>query len=136
MKFQYYIALYFIDDSIAPNKIYNYIITVKSLGVEIANSNEISVTSFKGFDIVIEDGLHTFNANVCFFENSIHKLKHDGFFIIEDIRISEISLFVNKIKDWEAQHKDCLFTLLKIPSICNNIDNITPPSLSLTGFLL
>ncbi|WP_397600401.1 fibronectin type III domain-containing protein [Silvanigrella sp.] len=44
-------SLNFTDESIAPNKIYNYIITVKSLGVEIANSNEISVTSFKGFDI-------------------------------------------------------------------------------------
>ena len=28
----------------------------------------------ENFDVIIEDGLHTFNANVCFFENSIHKL--------------------------------------------------------------
>ena len=31
------------------------------------------------FDIIIEDGLHTFDANVCFFENSIHKVKKGGF---------------------------------------------------------
>ena len=75
------------------------------------------------FDIIIEDGLHTFNANVCFFENSIHKLKSNGYFIIEDIHKSEEYLFEEKIKQWEAQYKDCLFTLLKIPSFTNNCDN-------------
>lgn len=37
------------------------------------------------FDIIIEDGLHTFEANVCFFENSIHKLNTNGYYIIEDV---------------------------------------------------
>ena len=75
------------------------------------------------FDIIIEDGLHTFNANVCFFENSIHKLKPNGYFIIEDIIHPEEHLFINKIKEWETQYTDCLFTLLKIPSLYNNYDN-------------
>lgn len=44
-------SLNFTDESIAPNKTYTYMITAKSSGVEIANSNEISVTSYKGFDI-------------------------------------------------------------------------------------
>jgi len=56
-------------------------------------------------------------------ENSIHKLKPNGYFIIEDIIKSEEYLFENKIKEWECQYKDCLFTLLKIPSLTNNIDN-------------
>jgi hypothetical protein len=76
------------------------------------------------FDIIIEDGLHTFNANVCFYENSIHKLKQNGFFIIEDILQWEQDLFVNKIKDWENQYKGYIFTLLRIPSQKNiNFDN-------------
>jgi len=75
------------------------------------------------FDIIIEDGLHTYEANVCFFENSIHKLKQNGYFIIEDIANREEYLFENKIKEWESQYKDCLFTLLKIPSSCNPHDN-------------
>jgi SAM-dependent methyltransferase len=75
------------------------------------------------FDIIIEDGLHTFNANICFFENSIHKLKPNGYFIIEDILNTEEYLFINKIKEWETQYKNCLFTLLKIPSNCNIYDN-------------
>ena len=75
------------------------------------------------FDIIVEDGLHTFNANVCFFENSIHKLNINGYFIIEDICNSEEHLFLNKIKDWEVQYKDCVFKLLKIPSSRNHVDN-------------
>ncbi len=75
------------------------------------------------FDIIIEDGLHTFNANVCFFENSIHKLNPNGYFIIEDIVNHEKHLFENKIKEWENKYKDFSFTLLKIPSSINNHDN-------------
>jgi SAM-dependent methyltransferase len=77
----------------------------------------------ENFDIIIEDGLHTFDANVCFFENSIHKLKPNGYFIIEDIINNEEHLFINKIKEWETQYTDCLFKLLKIPSTRNNFDN-------------
>jgi hypothetical protein len=77
----------------------------------------------ENFDIIIEDGLHTFNANVCFFENSIHKLNPNGYFIIEDICNNDIGLFVNKINEWETKYTDCTFTLLKIPSLCNFLDN-------------
>ena len=77
----------------------------------------------EGFDIIIEDGLHTFDANVCFFENSIHKLNPNGYYIIEDISHNEESLFLTKIAEWETQYKDCSFTLLKIPSTINNCDN-------------
>ena len=74
------------------------------------------------FDIIIEDGLHTFNANVCFFENSIHKLKKNGYYIIEDVTNSNVNLFSYKIKEWELKYSDCLFTLLHIPAN-NNLDN-------------
>ena len=45
------------------------------------------------FDIIIEDGLHTFEANRIFFENSIHKLKRGGIYMIEDILNTEIPQF-------------------------------------------
>jgi hypothetical protein len=77
----------------------------------------------ENFDIIIEDGLHTFHANVCFFENSIHKLKSNGYYIIEDILNYEEPLFLDKIKEWETQYKDCMFNLLKIPSNRNQFDN-------------
>ena len=75
------------------------------------------------FDIIIEDGLHTFNANVCFFDNSIHKLNPNGYYIIEDINYADKYLFMNKIREWESKYKECVFTLLQIPSLCNNTDN-------------
>jgi hypothetical protein len=76
------------------------------------------------FDIIIEDGLHEFNANVCFFENSIHKLKSGGFYIIEDIKITEEHLFINKINnEWNIKYPDYVFNLLKIPSTRNSFDN-------------
>lgn len=74
----------------------------------------------ENFDIIIEDGLHTFNANVCFFENSIHKLKPNGYFIIEDILKGEEYLFEHKITQWEREYPDCSFTLLKIPTTSQN----------------
>ncbi len=77
----------------------------------------------ENFDIIIEDGLHTFDANVCFFENSIHKLNSGGYYIIEDILNTEIDLFKNKIKDWEIKYTELLFKLLIIPSKINNNDN-------------
>ena len=75
------------------------------------------------FDIIVEDGLHTFDANVCFFENSIHKLKPNGYYIIEDILLDEIPLFNKKINEWETLYKNLIFTLLKIPSPRNPYDN-------------
>ena len=58
----------------------------------------------ENFDIIIEDGLHTFDANIVFFENSIHKLKPNGIYIIEDIATSELELWPNKIKEWENKY--------------------------------
>ena len=77
----------------------------------------------ENFDIIIEDGLHHYDANVCFFENSIHKLNPNGYFIIEDINNDDEPLFIDKIKEWENDYKDCSFTLLKIPSSVNDWDN-------------
>jgi hypothetical protein len=38
-----------------------------------------------GMDIIIEDGLHTFEANVSFLEGSLQYLRPNGFYIVEDI---------------------------------------------------
>jgi len=77
----------------------------------------------EGFDIIIDDGLHSFQANVCFFENSIDKLNQNGYFIIEDILFNEKYLFENKIRIWQQKYTDLLFNLLCIPSEINKSDN-------------
>ena len=53
----------------------------------------------KKFDIIIDDGLHFFDANINFFENSFYNLKKGGIYIIEDIRINEQKLFYNYFED-------------------------------------
>jgi len=39
----------------------------------------------KNFDLIIDDGLHTFEAGTIFFKNSIEYLSENGIFIIEDV---------------------------------------------------
>ena len=77
----------------------------------------------ENFDIIIEDGLHEYSANVCFFENSIHKLKPFGYYVIEDILNNDLNRFETKIKEWEIRYSDCLFQLIKLPSTRNQTDN-------------
>ena len=65
--------------------------------------------SLPDMDIIIDDGLHTFEANVTFFENSIHKLKPTGTFVIEDIHNINIERFRNKILEWRKMFPAYLF---------------------------
>jgi len=75
------------------------------------------------FDIIIEDGLHEFDANVCFFENSIHKLKKGGVYIAEDITKHDFPKFESKLLEWEDKYTDCLFKLIPLQSSKNTWDN-------------
>tara|TARA_B100000768_G_scaffold150335_1_gene145064 strand:- start:3411 stop:4115 length:705 start_codon:yes stop_codon:yes gene_type:complete len=47
------------------------------------------------FDIIIDDGLHEFGANICFFENSIGNLSQNGTYIIEDVFYKDKIKFLN-----------------------------------------
>lgn len=49
----------------------------------------------KKFDIILEDGLHEYNANICCFENSIEFLDDQGTYIIEDIYYKDQEKFIN-----------------------------------------
>ena len=51
------------------------------------------------FDIILEDGLHEFNANICFFENSIKYLSKSGIYIIEDVYFKDQIKFINYFKN-------------------------------------
>lgn len=45
------------------------------------------------FDIMIDDGLHEYSANITFFENSFNKLKSGGIYIIEDVAHGQIKKY-------------------------------------------
>ena len=76
---------------------------IKTFYVDQTNPEEIK-KMFKNigvnrFDIILEDGLHEYNANICFFENSIEYLSDEGFYIIEDIYFKDKIKFINYFKN-------------------------------------
>jgi len=76
---------------------------IKTFYVDQTNSQSIeelflNIGNVK-FDIIIDDGLHEYDANICFFENSIRYLNYDGFYIIEDVHHKYKSKFFNYFKN-------------------------------------
>ena len=78
----------------------------------------------ENFDIIIEDGLHTFDANKCFFKNSINKLKKGGIYIIEYITSSDTTKFSEQILVWNSMFPYLEFRLIKIPHSNTHDNNI------------
>ena len=75
------------------------------------------------FDIIIDDGLHEYHSNSCFFYNSIHKLKKGGYYIIEDIISPLIPAWEYTLDNWRAAYPKYTFHLEKIYNQVNNWDN-------------
>ncbi len=83
--------------------------TIKSLFEQIGEDT---------FDIILEDGLHEYSANICFFENSIKFLDDDGIYIIEDVYFKDKEKFINYFKN-----KDYNYSVVDIyheKNIANN----------------
>ena len=66
------------------------------------------------FDIIIDDGCHEVFHNVTFFENSFHKLKKGGIYIIEDTIRPQEATWLDKINYWEKQYPDSKFRYVRI----------------------
>jgi hypothetical protein len=50
------------------------------------------------FDLIVDDGPHTYSSNYLFFVNSFKKLKTGGIFIIEDINLDFIDFLFDEVK--------------------------------------
>jgi hypothetical protein len=50
------------------------------------------------FDLIFDNGLHTFEAGITFYENSIAKLKDSGVYVIEDVTLQNLVMFVDYFK--------------------------------------
>jgi len=46
-----------------------------------------------GFDLIIDDGLHTFEAGLCLFQHSVQHLAEGGVYIIEDVWPDDLAKF-------------------------------------------
>ena len=64
--------------------------SIKSMWSNIKKTN---------FDLIIDDGLHTFNAAITLFENSIEYLKDVGIYIVEDAQDKDLIKFKNYFDD-------------------------------------
>jgi hypothetical protein len=58
----------------------------------------------KNFDIIIDDGPHTYSSNILFYKKSIHKLKIKGVYIIEDVNLHFIDELLYEIKSFNEEH--------------------------------
>ena len=72
----------------------------------------------KEFDVIIEDGLHEFSANICFFENSIKYLSKTGIYIIEDIYYKDYEKFINYFK--KKEYNFSIINIYHSKNISNN----------------
>jgi hypothetical protein len=77
-----------------------------------------------GMDIIIEDGLHTFEANVSFLEGSLSRVRPGGFYIVEDIAGPSIGRWIDVLRNVYANRfPDCEFALITLPNPLNEDDN-------------
>jgi cellulose biosynthesis protein BcsQ len=74
-------------------------------------------------DILIEDGLHTFPANVSFLDGSLERVRVGGTYIVEDIRRSDLPMWHKQLPIYAKQFSNFDFVLLELPNALNDYDN-------------
>ena len=95
---------------------------IKTFYVDQTNPETISALfkqiGLDKFDVILEDGLHEFNANICFFENAIDYLDDNGVYIIEDIYYKDKIKFINYFKN--LKYNFSIIDLYHQTNIANN----------------
>jgi len=72
----------------------------------------------KKFDIILEDGLHEYNANICFFENAINFLDNGGTYIIEDVYYKDQEKFIKYFQN--TNYNFSIIDIFHEKNIANN----------------
>ena len=65
------------------------------------------------FEFMILDGYHSFDANMLFLRNSIHKLQIGGYLVVEDIHQNEINQYKDQIGSLEYWFPNYEITLVE-----------------------
>jgi glycosyltransferase involved in cell wall biosynthesis len=73
------------------------------------------------FDIMVDDGLHEASANICFFLESIGRLRPGGIYVIEDVTPNDAELVGNFARCIACVSKSIVFEELDHPA--NKVDN-------------
>jgi SAM-dependent methyltransferase len=78
----------------------------------------------RGVDIIIDDGLHTFAANISFLNESLRHLRPGGVYIIEDIRRETIATWMTELETiYSKRFPGHEFALVELPNSVNDRDN-------------
>ena len=76
---------------------------IKTFYVDQTNSSDIvkmwDLIGGQKFEIIIDDGLHTFEAGITLFEESFENLTSTGIYVIEDVRLEDIPKFDSYFSD-------------------------------------
>jgi len=75
------------------------------------------------FDVIIDDGLHEFKANKIFLENSLHKLKPGGYYIVEDLRACDLNDFNKSLHQWIKDYQLTEIKIQRLSHPSNSWDN-------------
>lgn len=76
------------------------------------------------FDVMIDDGLHEFDANCTFLENSLHRLTPGGVYVVEDIDTLCLGDWAKVISaKYVQQFPGHVFRLCRLPKLTNVRDN-------------
>jgi hypothetical protein len=76
-----------------------------------------------GVDIIIDNGLHTFEANTSFLDKSLEYLRLDGLYVIEDIRDETIDNWRNQLETvYSKRLPNHEFALVIVPNSFNDHD--------------
>jgi hypothetical protein len=77
-----------------------------------------------GSDIIIDDGLHTFEGNTSFLDESLERLRPGGVYVIEDIMTDTIERWQNQLDTiYSKRFPNYEFALVILPNSFNELDN-------------
>jgi len=77
-----------------------------------------------GVDIIIEDGLHTFEANVSSLDGSLDQLRPGGIYIVEDIVQNCVDAWCDRLEAiYTKKYPNYEFALVILPNQFNDLDN-------------
>jgi hypothetical protein len=77
-----------------------------------------------GMDIIIDDGLHTFEGNTSFLDRSLQQLRPGGIYVIEDILDEALNRWRSELETiYPKRFPQHDFALVKLPNATNDYAN-------------
>jgi hypothetical protein len=78
----------------------------------------------EGMDILIEDGMHSFEANISFLNGSLEHVRCGGFYVVEDIQRKTHGQWLEVLeKDYSKRYPNYEFALVDVPNLHNPNSN-------------